>query len=117
MVSSSEALLVALNDSSDSDYSIEVIEDGINPDEEEIESKSDGGTPLTVSCTTSSISSCNTTVPSLLDILHAPKLSEISRKRKIYSSTNDMYGDKRRKKTKDLHLQLQNRKLSNHNSH
>ena len=29
----------------------------------------------------------STTVPSLLDVLRAPKLSEISRKRKIYSNT------------------------------
>ena len=36
----------------------------------------------------------STTVPSLLDVLRAPKLSEINRKRKTYSNTR---GGKRRK--------------------
>ena len=82
MESSTEALLVALSDSnSDSDCSIE---DRI--DEEEIESEFGSGTPSTVSCysctaseTSTSTSSCNSTVPSLLEVLHASKLSEISR--------------------------------------
>ena len=100
MASSTKALqlLVALSDSNgDSDCSTE---DRITPDEEdEIESEFGSGTPSTVSCTASSTStsSCNTAVPSLLEVLHAPKLSEISRKRKIYSNTNSTCGGKRRK--------------------
>ena len=102
MASTTKALLVALSDSnsdsnSDSDCSIE---DRITPDEEdETESEFGSGTPLTVSCTASSTStsSCNTAVPSLLEVLHAPKLLEISKKRKIYGSTNSTHGGKRRK--------------------
>ena len=97
MASSTKALqlLIALSDSNgDSDCSTE---DRITPDE--IENEFGSGTPSTVSCTASSTStsSCNTAVPSLLEVLHAPKLSEISRKRKIYSNTNSTRGGKRRK--------------------
>ena len=76
------------------------IEDRITPDEEdEIESGFGSGTPSIVSCTVSSTStsSCNTAVPSLLEVLHAPKLLEISRKRKIYSNMNSTRGGKHRK--------------------
>ena len=103
MESNTEALLVALNDSnSDTCVSDCSIEDRIDEDfEEEIESEFGSGTPSTVSCYASEIStstsSCNSTVPSLLAVLHAPKLSEISRKRKTYSNTNSTRGGKRRK--------------------